>query len=161
MSEYIEKKITEGLTDQQKAVSLFSYIKELNKLKQKAILNIAEYPWSKTVSSLPNDPENITVFYRDRVATEDIASASNVLLSVHKPEYDPCPEPDDCFVDWLEPDWTSFRTKGLHIDQRQIENRKTIVEMLFDAEETQEKEEVRYEKGKTRIFCVTPISLTS
>ena len=145
MSEHIEKKITEGLTDQQKAVSLFSYIKELNKLKQKAILNIAEYPWSRTVSSLPNDPENIAVFYRDRVAAEDAASSSSVLLSVHKPEYDPCPDPDDIFVDWLEPDWTSFRTKGLHINQRQIVKEKTIVETLFGVEETQEEEEIRYE----------------
>lgn len=145
MSEHIEKKITEGLTDQQKAVSLFSYIKELNKLKQKAILNIAEYPWSRTVSSLPNDPENIAAFYRDRVAAEDAALSSSVLLSVHKPEYDPCPDPDDIFVDWLEPDWTSFRTKGLLINQRQIVKEKTIVETLFSTEEKQEEDEIRYE----------------
>ena len=33
-------------TDQSKTISLFQFIRELNKLKQRAILNIKDYPWT-------------------------------------------------------------------------------------------------------------------
>ena len=36
----------ETLTDQSKTISLFQFIRELNKLKQKAILNTKDYPCS-------------------------------------------------------------------------------------------------------------------
>ena len=32
------------LSDQEKAIALFEFIKELNKLKQKVVLNVADYP---------------------------------------------------------------------------------------------------------------------
>ena len=60
-------KTTGELTDQSKTVSLFQFIIELNKLKQKAILNMRDYPWTFALSDLPDDPENISFFYRDRV----------------------------------------------------------------------------------------------
>lgn len=102
------------LTDQSKAISLFQFIRELNKLKQKAILNMKDYPWSLSLSSLPEDPENISVFYCDRVEdeveTED-DGRGNVLLSVHKPEFQKCPEPDAILKDWLLPGWDNYRNK--------------------------------------------------
>ena len=52
-------KSDEELSDQSKTESLFQFIKELNKLKQKAILNIKDYPWTFALSDLPDDPENI------------------------------------------------------------------------------------------------------
>lgn len=58
------------LSDQAKVISLFQFIQELNKLKQKAILNIKEYPWSFSLSDIPDDPKNIFVHYPDRVAKE-------------------------------------------------------------------------------------------
>lgn len=48
---------TKNISDQNKVVSLFQFIRELNKLKQKAILNYYDYPWARTVSSLPDDPD--------------------------------------------------------------------------------------------------------
>ena len=33
------------ITDKNKVVSLFRFIQELNKLKQKAVLNVKDYPW--------------------------------------------------------------------------------------------------------------------
>ena len=71
------------LSDQHKVVSLFQFVKELNKLKQKVVLNYSEYPWARTVSSFPNDPDNISVFYRDRVENDDVSDGTSVLLSVH------------------------------------------------------------------------------
>lgn len=79
------------LTDQSRTISLFQFIRELNKLKQKSILNINDYPWNFAISNLPDDPDNIHVYYRDRVDEESESegtSPENTLLSVHKPEFE-------------------------------------------------------------------------
>ena len=81
MLEQNQEMIDNSVQDQTKVVSLFQFIRELNKLKQKAIVNYAEYPWARTVSSLPDDPDNISVFYRDRVENDDSADDGNILLA--------------------------------------------------------------------------------
>jgi hypothetical protein len=108
------------LNDQNKVVSLFQFVKELNKLKQKVVLNYTEYPWAKTVSSFPNDPENIIVSYRDRVENDEVATSTSVLLSVHKPEFDKCPEPAKIFASWLQPGWESFRNDAPFIEKKEL-----------------------------------------
>ena len=108
------------LSDQQKVVSLFQFVKELNKLKQKVVLNYSEYPWVRTVSSFPNDPDNISVFYRDRVENDDVSDSTSVLLSVRKPEFDKCPEPKEIFSTWLQPGWESFRNEAAYIDKKEL-----------------------------------------
>lgn len=103
------------LTDQSKTISLFQFIRELNKLKQKVILNTKDYPWFFALSKLPDDPENIKVFYRDRVedGTEnEDGSRENILLSVHKPEFQKCPQPNAAFKEWLLPGWDSYRNEA-------------------------------------------------
>ena len=101
------------LTRQEKAISLFEFIKELNKLKQKAIVNMAEYPWCRTLSQLPDDPEHISVFYRDRVEDDSVEPEDGgMLLSVRKPEFERCPEPEGAFAEWLLPGWENFRSEA-------------------------------------------------
>lgn len=106
------------LSNQNKVVSLFRFIRELNKLKQKPILDFCDYPWARTVSSFPDDPDHISVFYRDRVESEDVTEGGSVLLSVHKPEFEPCPKPDAIFASWLKPGWDSFRHDSQCIESR-------------------------------------------
>ena len=80
--------VENALSDQAKVISLFQFIQELNKLKQKAILNVKDYPWSFSLSDLPNDPENISLHYQDR-ASDDLDSENaedgKLVRSVHKP----------------------------------------------------------------------------
>ena len=92
-----------------KVISLFNYIKELNNLKNKPILNISEHSWSLMFSDIHEDAENIRIFYRDRVAEEDEKDTSEVLLAVHKPILRKCPAPDPIFIDYLLPDWDDWR----------------------------------------------------
>lgn len=99
------------LSDQEKTIALFEFIKELNKLKQKVVLNVADYPWHLSISDLPDASEYITVAYRDRVAEED-ESASDVLLSVRKPEFEKCPTPSELFSDWLRPGWDDYHMEA-------------------------------------------------
>lgn len=113
----MEDKITadevkQKFTRQEKVVSLFKFIEELNKLKQKVVLNVSDYPRWYSISSLPDDPENISVYYRDRVEDEDAENAADVLLSVHKPEFQSCPDPDRSFKKWLELGWNDYRYKA-------------------------------------------------
>ena len=103
------------LSDQAKVISLFQFIQELNKLKQKAILNIKEYPWSFSLSDIPDDPKNIFVHYPDRVAEEvnsEKSEDAELILSVHKPEFQKCPEPELSFALWLNPGWDDFRQEA-------------------------------------------------
>lgn len=111
-----DNKDVEILSNQDKVISLFEFIKELNKIKQKVVLNVKDYPWHCSLSALPDDPENIKVFYRDRVE-EETADTSDVLLSVRKPEFEPCPEPDALLNDWLLPGWDDWH-KEANIQQQ-------------------------------------------
>ncbi|MGM9541828.1 MAG: AAA domain-containing protein [Candidatus Limivicinus sp.] len=143
-NEFRKDKDTE-LTDQSKTISLFQYIRELNKLKQKAILNMKDYPWAFALSNLPDDPENISVFYRDRVEDKvenEDGSRENVLLSVHKPEFQKCPEPDAILKEWLLPGWDSYRNEPEVKEFIELPLEKSTLS-LFDkeAEETEEEPE--------------------
>ena len=59
------KRDEEEMTKQNKVISLFQYIAEL--IKQKAVLNVKNYIWHRSIASFPDDPENIKIYYRDCV----------------------------------------------------------------------------------------------
>lgn len=131
---------SECSNQQNNVVSLFQFIRELNKLKQKAILNFNDYPWARTVSSFPDDPENISIFYRDRVENEEATNDENVLLSVHKPEFEKCPEPDTIFASWLITGWDSFRNDPQFIESRSL-NIEQSDHKTDEGQESQEEKE--------------------
>lgn len=81
------------------AIGLFKFIRELNRT-QEAVKNIKAYSWSLWISDIPYDPEHIEVNYYDEEDTEN-----GVLLSVKKPDFTPCPEPDEVFRSWLKEGW--------------------------------------------------------
>lgn len=100
--------VRQEITKQEKVLSLFKFIEELNKLKQKVVLRVYDYPWFRPISSLPDDPKNIKVYYRDRVEEEDTENTTDVLLAVHKPEFQSCPAPDPDLENWLERGWNDY-----------------------------------------------------
>ena len=95
------------LTQQEKAVSLFEFIRELNKLKQKLVLNMHEHPLCRILSELPEDPEHIRLFHRDRVEDPE-PDLDSVLLSVRKPRFERCPEPGAVLDGWLVEGWENW-----------------------------------------------------
>ena len=99
--------MTPSQDNQNNVVALFQFIEELNKLKQKNIIDARKHLWYFPLANLHEDPENITVNYRDRVESDD-ETFSGLLLSVHKPEFQRCPAPDAIFSDWLEKGWDNF-----------------------------------------------------
>lgn len=149
MPEVSVKKGSE-LTDQNKVVSLFKFIQELNKLKQKAVLNVKDYPWFFALSRLPDDPENITLQYRDRVENEE-PGVSATLLSVRKPEFKKCPEPDPVFRDWLEPGWDSYKQSATVRETREaIEEHRPLLS-LFGEKEGEEAKPEHFSDSEERV----------
>lgn len=109
----VTAEVKREITKQEKVLSLFKFIEELNKLKQRVVLRASDYPWFRPISSLPDDQENIKVYYRDRVEEEDTENTTDVLLSVHKPEFQSCPVPDSCLENWLEYGWNDYHHKAI------------------------------------------------
>lgn len=94
-------------------ISLFQFIKELNIMKQKAIVNIKDHPWHYELSDIPDNPDYISLYWQDRVDEDEEYSDStsdtaDIILSVSKPEFSRCPEPEDEFAEWLQPGWDNF-----------------------------------------------------
>lgn len=115
----MEVKEVQTLSEQEKTVSLFEFIKELNKLKQKVVLNINDYPWHFAISDIPDFSAYIKIFYRDRVE-EESETADDLLLSIRKPEFEECPIPDELFAEWLAPGWDDYHAEVTVISDRSI-----------------------------------------
>ena len=92
----------------EKALALFSYIKEIVSLKYRVVTNIKDQLWSRSLSDLPEDK-----YVRFDPELTLVDSDNNlVLLSVKKPsdsEYKDCPQPDESFIEWLKPGWDNYK----------------------------------------------------
>ena len=49
MDKVMDRETKGELTKQEKVLSLFKFIEELNKLKQKVVLNVSEYQWWRSI----------------------------------------------------------------------------------------------------------------
>ena len=72
--------IAQDDNSREKIKSLFKYIQELNKLKRKTVLNVKDYAWCLWIKNLPDDAENIKLFYQDRLEDDEINGEDNFLL---------------------------------------------------------------------------------
>lgn len=90
----------------EKVIALYKYIKELCALKYRVVTDVEKQYWRCYLKDIPDDSENISVFYRDRV--EEETDDNTVLLTVKKPNFQRCPEPPAVFTEWLEPGWDRF-----------------------------------------------------
>lgn len=98
------------LTNKNKALALYKYLREFCALDSRVITNIQGYSWKLFFEDIPNDTENIKVAYKDRVKDNDEEVDDNryELLSVKKPQFEKCPEPQDNIKKWLLPGWDDF-----------------------------------------------------
>ena len=103
----------EILTNKNKALALYKYLKEFCALDVKVIANVDSYIWKLFFSEIPEDSENIKVAYKDRVKDndEDVDDNRCELLSIRKPQFDKCPEPPKEIKEWLLPGWDNYIQK--------------------------------------------------
>ena len=114
-----------------KVISLFQFIKALNLIKQKAIVNIEKHQWHYELSDIPDNPDYISLYWQDRVDEEEeysdeTSNTADVILSVRKPEFSRYPEPDDEFAEWLQPEWDNFHKEAtvkefIEVKQEELE----------------------------------------
>ena len=125
-------KANNKLTDQNKTIALFQFIRELNTLRQKPILNTEDYPFCLKIQDLPYNPEYLQIYFNDGAdEVQHVESIEgNVLLSITKPSYEDCPEPDKIFKDWLVNGWNDFRREPSVRDTLNQKNAQEI--MTFD-----------------------------
>ena len=109
-----------NLTDPQKAKALFSFVRDMSRLKYNIVTNIDKQPWTLYLDSIDVDGHDITVSYQDKTDTEDAEEDldGSILLSVHKAEFHPCPEPPAALIKWLSPDWNKYASNVSIIDNQ-------------------------------------------
>lgn len=105
-------------TVKEKVVSLYKFIRELNKLKQNLVLNAKDYNWSKCFDEFPKDDRNILFYSQDRF--NENSEAKWAILEVTKPEFEHCPEPQKCIKGWLSANWEVYRKKASFHEIRKI-----------------------------------------
>lgn len=94
------------MKNKEKIIALYKYIVQLCALKYRVVTDVDKQYWTRYLKDIPDAPEYISVFYRDRV--EEETSDDTVLLTVKKPDFQRCPEPHDVISEWLEPGWDRF-----------------------------------------------------
>ncbi len=95
------------MENNEKVIALYKYIKELCAMKYHIVTDVNKQIWTYFLKDIPVDPDNITIYYRDRVEEDEIGGDS-VLLEVKKPDFQRCPQPSEAFSDWLIPGWDQY-----------------------------------------------------
>ncbi|MHB9143026.1 MAG: hypothetical protein ACYC25_14230 [Paludibacter sp.] len=108
------------MKNKEKIIALYKYIAQLCALKYRVVTDVDKQYWTRYLKDIPDAPEYISVFYRDRV--EEETSDDTVLLTVKKPDFQRCPEPHDVISEWLEPGWDRF-TNEVKIGRMRIANK--------------------------------------
>jgi hypothetical protein len=104
-----------------KAISLFKYIMELYAQKYQVITDVKKQEWTKFVTDIPKDEDNIVFNYADRTDDEEENSSSQVLiLRVKKPEFELCPPIPKSMERWVEDGWQRFNNVVVKKDKHEV-----------------------------------------
>ena len=121
----------------EKIISLYKFIAEFCKAKNRIIKNDKNYMWSCKIEDVPEDDENITISYYDR--TEDEAEETNdrdnYILKVHKPELQKCPTPPVEIKNWLINGWDYFKEPVKVKKEIEIKTGDQLEKISFDSDE--------------------------
>lgn len=102
-----------------KVISLFTYLKEFSVANQKIVTELDKQLWHVDFSSIPTYEDYVTFDYRDRTDEDETeGDADSVILSVRKPELEPCTiTPEPVFSKWLAFDWKNFKSEPKYYDK--------------------------------------------
>lgn len=95
----------------EKAKALFEYLKELFQLNQQKVLDVQKQQGFVFLRRIEN-PKYVQIITRDS-GTEE-ANESELLIKFHKPDFTPCPAPDQALLSWLMPGWNDYRHEAAH-----------------------------------------------
>lgn len=100
-------------TARAKIQKVFSYIRELTKLRTPPVAQLGSYDWSLRFSSLPNYPSIQTAYIPDEESEFD-----GVVLRVKRPQETVCPPPPTLLSDWIENGWEQISGEANNIQAR-------------------------------------------
>lgn len=91
-------------------ISIFNFIKEMNKLKYMTAKNIQEQIWHCFISDIPTDSTDVVL--TDWQGIQDTAdNEERIILWIKKPNFPICPQPPKSITEWLEPGWDKYDTQ--------------------------------------------------
>ncbi len=101
----------------EKIKSLYRYIKDLYTTRSKIVADYKDQSWYFVLSELPDLPDYIKAYDRDRIKEEgDDSENDAVLLEVLKPEFTACPKPSALLMRHLEFGWENYKNSALLSD---------------------------------------------
>lgn len=124
--------ISKYQTAQQRLKNIFTYIRELTKLRTPPVSSTSKYDWSSRFSSLPTYP-SIKIYPIIENEAEDF---DGVLLRVLRPQETLCPKHPKELDGWLESGWDNIsnQPKALFAKNSIVKDQ-TITESFDDSKE--------------------------
>ena len=118
--------VKKTMTNSEKAISLYKYIREISAIKRENITDVGRYELCRFLSDIPKDDDNITFGFSLDGDGED----RGILLKIKRPEFKRCPAPEEIFAEWLSDGWDDPEKEVIVAETRnklpKIENRKSI-----------------------------------
>lgn len=113
-------------TTEEKVVALYEYTKKLVELKYRVITDVNKQLFSLPLNTTPQYEQYTTVSFRDYVEAED-SELDDVeitpLLSVQKPDFQPCPNPSDIILPWIRDGWDNYKNSAEYIEEKEKSER--------------------------------------
>ena len=118
--------------------ALFNYISDYSKIKNKIITDFNEYNWKIEINNIPEDEENITINYFDKVKGNENFQ-EDFVLKVHRPDFTRCPKIPEILKEWIKSGWDDYHNENAEIIFQHYDiDRKTqekIIEYFDDVPE--------------------------
>ena len=97
--------------DKQRVISLYEFIKEFSKLKNKSTLNYQSYPFKCELNKFKSNREEL--YIADAVnyssSNDSDNSKNDAIFYIQRPDYEACPEPKENLLKWIKSGWHDYR----------------------------------------------------
>ena len=103
------------MKENQKAVELFTFLKEYNNIKNPVITDIKNQVWYRWMDNITENKYIVNNIYCDNYS-------ENLIFSVDKPDRTQCPEPPNSIKEWLKKGWNKFDKEPEIIEVRVIKS---------------------------------------
>lgn len=114
-------------------VSIFNFIKEMNKLKYTSIADVRDQIWNCFTRDIPDDSSAVILFNWDNA--QDTSNGEElVILKIKKPDLPTCPQPPKSINGWLEPGWDKHDVQAFYKKSLQVLGEE-LVELCFEDDE--------------------------
>lgn len=111
-----------------KLKQIFTYLRELNKIKTPPVSDESKYTWSLNLDALPSYPSI------QRFNIDDPENVDGVILKIKRPQESVCPKPPSEIKDWLESGWEKLveNISWLKVRNANDKEERVIIEKFED-----------------------------